>query len=164
MPQSLGRIKEPSLLAGRVASQYGVISPLPKKGAKAMLKLKPRLDLHQHRQKLLRRKRCTICSKPFIGHHSSRQCSDPCRGEAVRARGRVSSQKIRDARREPLPDMPCLWCRKPMQRERNSRQTCSDACRKALSRFDRARKKSKRMETRRSQQKRGVQLQRTRSA
>ena len=95
-----------------------------------MLKLKPRLDLQEHRQKLLRRYRCTICNKPFVGHHATRQCSDPCRAEAVRSRGRVSSQKIRDARRETLPELPCLWCRKPMQRTRPTRQTCSDACRR----------------------------------
>jgi hypothetical protein len=119
-----------------------------------MLKLKRRLDLHQHRQKLLRRHRCTICSTPFVGYCASRQCSDPCRAEAVRARGRLSSQKIRDARWEPLPDIPCLWCREPMHRVRSTRRTCSDACRKALSRFDRARKKAKRRRTARIEFKR----------
>jgi len=73
-----------------------------------MLNLKPRLDPREHPAELLRRKRCTVCRKPFIGHFASRQCSDPCRAEAVRARGRVSSQKIRDARWEPLPDISLL--------------------------------------------------------
>jgi predicted nucleic acid-binding Zn ribbon protein len=109
-----------------------------------MLNLKPRLDLNEHPAKLLRRKRCTVCRKPFTGHFASRQCSDPCRAEAVRARGRVSSQKIRDARWESLPDIPCLWCRKPMERKRSTRKTCSDRCRKALSRFDRERRRQRR--------------------
>ncbi len=102
-----------------------------------MLNLKPRLDPGQHAAKLLRRHRCTICGKPFVGHHSARQCSDACRAEAIRARGRVSSQRIRDERHEPLPERLCLWCREPMESERSTKRTCSDRCRAALARFER---------------------------
>jgi predicted nucleic acid-binding Zn ribbon protein len=109
-----------------------------------MLNLKPRLDLHEHRTKLLRLKRCTICRKNFIGHFNSRQCSDPCRTEAVRARGRVSSQKIRDARWEPLPYKLCKRCGALMKSIRVTKKTCSDACRTALSRLKRQRKRRRR--------------------
>jgi len=52
-----------------------------------------------------------------------------------------AQQSLRDARREPLPKVPCLWCRKPMPRGRVTRQTCSDACRAAFSKFELERKR-----------------------
>src|SRR5271165_5963439 len=104
-----------------------------------MLKLKPRLAIADIPPHQLRRKRCTVCGEKYMGHFVSRQCEKPeCRAAAIRARGRVSSQKIRDARHEPLPTAKCAWCRNPMARERTTRKTCSDACRAALSRSKRA--------------------------
>ncbi len=44
-------------------------------------------------------------------------------GEAIRARRCVSSQRIRDERREPAPELPCLWFREPMHRQRTTRRT-----------------------------------------
>jgi hypothetical protein len=55
-----------------------------------------------------------------------------------------AQQSLRDARREPLPKVPCLWCRKPMQRELVTRQTCSHACQAAFSRFELERKRRRR--------------------
>jgi hypothetical protein len=107
-----------------------------------MLKLKPRLATENIPPQHLRRKRCSVCRKSYAGHYASRQCSHACRAEAIRARGRVSSQRIRDERREPLPGAKCAWCKKPMNPERTTRRTCSDACRAALYRSNRARNKA----------------------
>ncbi|MGA7326883.1 MAG: hypothetical protein WBX25_20930 [Rhodomicrobium sp.] len=40
-----------------------------------------------------------------------------------------------------LPQSKCAWCLNPMHRERSTRFTCSDACRAALYRTNRARNK-----------------------
>jgi hypothetical protein len=97
-----------------------------------VLRFKPRLE---HREKLLRRHRCTICHKVLVGYHSARQCSDTCRAEAIRARGRISQRKIRDERREPLGSVRCRWCKELMPRQRVTKRCCSDRCQAALLRF-----------------------------
>src|SRR5271165_7057105 len=107
-----------------------------------MLNLKPRLAPDAIPLNLLRRKSCTVCGKPFAGHFAARQCSDDCREEAIRARGRLSSQRIRDEWREPLPQSKCAWCKNAMDRRRSTRNTCSDACRAALYRSNRAQNKA----------------------
>ncbi len=77
------------------------------------MNLKPRLDPGQHAAKLLRRHRCTICHKPFVGHFAVRQCSDACRARSSntwRSLSRGAFQDAIDARAadaEPLSDRSC---------------------------------------------------------
>jgi len=77
-----------------------------------MLNLKPRLAPDAIPLTRCAARAASVCGKPFAGHFAARQCSDHSREEAIRARGRVSSQRIRDERREPLPQSKCASCKK----------------------------------------------------
>jgi hypothetical protein len=99
-----------------------------------MLKLKPIKNTWEYPAKLLRRHTCTICGTVFVGHFSRRQCSDPCRTQAVRSRGRVSQQNIRDERYEPLEPVECAACGAKTERLRSDKRYCSAQCRTAASR------------------------------
>src|SRR5262249_51157705 len=99
--------------------------------------------------KLLRMIECSICEDSFVGHFSRRQCSDPCRAEAIRKRGRVSQQRIRDERRTPLRAVRCQWCKEKMRRQRRSKKYCKAQCRTAASRARRTKRSATRQPAKR---------------
>src|SRR5215468_11619440 len=108
-----------------------------------MLNPKPHFDRDEHPAKLLRMIECSICGHSFVGHFSRRQCSDPCRAEAIRRRGRVSQQRIRDERRTVLRAVKCQWCKEKTPRQRRSKKYCTAQCRSAASRTRRAKPSAK---------------------